>query len=644
MALRDYLLTRLATQQNARQLALELERAKAARQAASQAATTNYLQQLLGAGTQLATQVPGAIGKMGEAEGEALISEAITGLTPGEYAGEEMPVVKPADVVAQLKPEVLTKEQAITEPQPLEKLGVKPILPLPQGVGIKPGGFIYEEPAPQKTKVIPKVSGEFIPGSVKLIEEPNLSADFKKQIKKIIEKPLAGEELSRDIQTSLTGVPETRTIPVPGMGGLSVPTPEPKQVPAAQVDKTPSEKEIEPQLKNLKAIGEEEDPLTKAQQAFIKKINSWKPPKYKESTEELADKVIADVRKNQPEGNPILNILSFGQYSRKIEQSERLAKKLVIAEINKMRKQEAVDLRKQFIETAKLEAEQIALTQKDINDKRKAQLKVSMTSMAPEKAIERLQGFQDADNILNDVIQSGRSLINSGNKFPGGAKNAIEIAKTMAKSSTPLQKTQVANLNASLAAVGAGGNITYGPAVTKEQVLQQAIENIQNANMSDEAKEFTRKMIGAVQVLGKAREGGRMTDADLKFYLDNLVIQDAAKPSAMLGSINYLKQVNARTQNSWNNIYNTLYGDMYAQMFPNLTGQGFTPEELAMADKLGFIELPPEVKAALERVGGGTPTMGEQFGQVGRGAVEAAKSAGSSLTGTAPPPVVTGRP
>ena len=55
MAISNYLMSRLAAVENARQLSLQTEQARAAREAAGQRATTGYLQQLLGAGTQLAT-------------------------------------------------------------------------------------------------------------------------------------------------------------------------------------------------------------------------------------------------------------------------------------------------------------------------------------------------------------------------------------------------------------------------------------------------------------------------------------------------------------------------------------------------------------------------------------------------------------
>ena len=159
-------------------------------------------------------------------------------------------------------------------------------------------------------------------------------------------------------------------------------------------DKTPSEEELEaiPEVKEL------EDPITKAQLAFNKRIQEWKPPTYKQDINAAAEKIVDDVWKNQPQGNPILNLLSFGQYNNKLETARRTAKKLVAGEIRNLRQKDEETSRQRFLENAKLEAQQIAILQKDTNDKRKAQLKVSMTSMNPQKIVDDVWKNQPQGN------------------------------------------------------------------------------------------------------------------------------------------------------------------------------------------------------------------------------------------------------
>jgi hypothetical protein len=353
--------------------------------------------------------------------------------------------------------------------------------------------------------------------------------------------------------------------------------------------------------KEVEEIAKLEDPFLKAQNEFVKKINSYKAPKYKVNVQDAADKIVEDAWNNK-QPNAILNFLSFGQYNNNLENAKRIAKKMVAGEITGLRKQESEDMRKQFIETARLEAQQLAVMQKDLNEKRKMEFKGSIKTLNPEKALEKLQAYNEVDRAIGMYEDAARNLIASGAKFPGGAKYNKVMADLKAFTAKP-DRSKGAALNASLIAAGAGGSVNLGGETVNIDALQDAIQSLQNAEMDDSAKEFLTQQMLLAQTIGKAKEGGRMTDADLRFYLDNLFVSNANNASTLLRSVNRLKKVNATSQNVWLNIYNSLYPEQTLP-FSTLTGTGFTDEELQAADKIGFYDTLTAATAAAERARG----------------------------------------
>jgi len=423
-----------------------------------------------------------------------------------------------------------------------------------------------------------------------------------------------------------------------GIPGLPIPVQEvartvPTEEPA--VDVLPSVKEqVSPEVRQqIKELAAQQDPFEKAQSEFIKKLNSYQPPKYKVPATDAADKIVEDTWKNK-QPNAILNFLSFGQYNNNLENAKRIAKKMVASEINGLRKQEGEAMRKQFIETAKLEAQQLAILQKKINADSKAELKVKLKSLNPEKALATLQDYKEVDRAINIFEDTTRNMIASGAKFPGGAKYNKVLADLKAFTAKP-DRAKGATLNASLVAAGAGGGVNLGAETVNIDALQEAVQSLQNADMDDASKDFLTQQMLLAQTIGKAKEGGRMTDADLRFYLDNLFVSNANNPSTLLKSINRLKKVNANSQNDWLNIYQTLYPEI-GLPFSALAGEGFTDEDLEAADKLGFYDVLQGAGTALGRARGQ-----ESMGSVVGGGISAIRSAlpqTPSTIGAQPPP------
>ena len=657
MAISDYLMTRLALAQQARGLAAQTEQARAQREAAQGRQNMAYLNALL----QTGAQVPGMIGDIGAAQGAAGIKEATTGLMPGEIAegaaalpaglgvastltgSPTAPAPAPTGATSalQIPPTSPTTPQAdrTYSTEEFEK-----VLGSPGAIGGAPKEITFPATStisPSSTEKSgakgPAVSGTTdemqsqmagVPDVIKslLIDKQILETPEAKPARAAAEKfippppgaPVSTEAELKDVfavprtaepiitTTGLrppeqTGAIETITVP-----GLNIPVPRPS---ARTVPETAAAAEVLPSVneelggikKEVEEIAKLEDPFVKAQGEFIKKLNSYEAPKYKVNVKDAADKIVEDAWNNK-QPNAILNFLSFGQYNNNLENAKRIAKKMVAGEITSLRKQESDSMRKQFIETAKLEAQQIAMLQKEQNEKRKVEFKGSLKTLNPEKAVEKLQSYNQVDRDFQELEAITRKMIANKIPFPGG-KDFNKLMSNMKSFIAAPTESSAGAVNASLGALGVGAgsgvSISQGARGYNIPELQAAINGLQQANMDDTAKAFLKQQLLLAQTVGKAREGGRMTDADLKFYVDNLFMDNANKPSSLLESINRLKKVNANSQNDWLNIYNSLYPDMNLP-FSMLSPAGFTDEEFAAANAIGWYNISPEALRAAQ--------------------------------------------
>jgi hypothetical protein len=84
-----------------------------------------------------------------------------------------------------------------------------------------------------------------------------------------------------------------------------------------------------------------------------------------------------------------------------------------------------------------------------------------------------------------------------------------------------------------------GASYGVGGAYIDPKVATEAIEYFDKLNMAPEQRDFLMKTRQAAQQLGKIRENGRMTDADLRFYLENLLNMDS--PQAFASSLTSAK-------------------------------------------------------------------------------------------------------
>ena len=700
MSLTGYSMSKLSALLRAQDRQLQLEQAKAQRDAAAQAAWIKTAGMLPGAVSGLYS----AGQQMAAEDLAAKQQEALLGAGPGELDTEQalMPQMPPAPTtsgegattpgrVAAVAPLTGKKEISQSEfyggnvPSEMERTPEE-LLP-PQRFQLKDSAE-YETnlarlmglfaptqtPVPEKnefadylanTRVrqVPTVKGsmlpgvvssEIVPGSTTLVDEEGKQIGLSEADRAKIRASgvPAGLEKQYPLSKPATPAEETPLAPlgvrymgqgVPYEGRtpalrdtterdttvetqVQQPPPAAQVAPAAEPAPPASQTEqkemaaaqktgVEPSAAAL--ITEEEtpfDPLEEAQKQYFKKVQEYKPPKFKRGEKELAKEIVDEVYKQKPEGNPLLNILTLGQYQGKFEQSRRIAEKLVAKEIVKER-QAAIDKhRENFLQQARVESQALSMQQKSRMDQARLEqmqaksLKLNVSN--PAKVVENLTGYKLAQQGIHDVIDAGEAIIKAKQEFPMGKTKALKEAAFNTLLATP-EQAKAAAVSLGLAGAGGSASLSTGGRVLNSELFKAAADKLFASGLSPEQTAFMSRLTLAIQQLGKAREGGRMTDADLKFYLNNLAAMDSS-PQALLDSINYLSMVNARTHNLWAGEYSKLPGMV---QFGSIEPRQFTPEDYAGARMMTNVPMPTVPGAAPNPVAGGVGAAADIIGQ-----------------------------
>lgn len=102
--------------------------------------------------------------------------------------------------------------------------------------------------------------------------------------------------------------------------------------------------------------------------------------------------------------------------------------------------------------------------------------------------------------------------------------------------------------------------------------MDKSINNVRN----DRAKEIIREAKQLVQMVGKAREGGKLTDSDLKFYLENLLNIESDSSGDFMNSLYTLANDAVVDYNRQRNTLLTS-GATALDEFPSMETVSFTP-------------------------------------------------------------------
>lgn len=139
------------------------------------------------------------------------------------------------------------------------------------------------------------------------------------------------------------------------------------------------------------------------------------------------------------------------------------------------------------------------------------------TEIKPKDAAS-LENASNAGRLLHKTAAMAVELVNDPNEgLP------VSEAKEMLSGLLQAAGSDIDGSNFGTGAFGASVNSSRGGAYVDDQKVQEALDKIDRANMSPAQRRYLRNSLLLAQQLGKAKEGGKLTDKDLAFYLSNIV-------------------------------------------------------------------------------------------------------------------------
>jgi hypothetical protein len=350
----------------------------------------------------------------------------------------------------------------------------------------------------------------------------------------------------------------------------------PAEAPApAETQKTSWEKQKEEVAAKVKEEADQPDVASKKTEI------SYTPIKWKRSAaEEAKMQIQAAIEKNEP--GFFTNLLTLGTAGNRFELSKALAEKQAIKAITEARNKVEAESFDQWVKQTQLQDQ----SQRTALDERRMiadeELKAAQAFKARQAAsgVIRLTGDGRKDmqaatsalRVTKDVEDSFKRLVRKdGPGFVSGIPKEYLTAYVLgAGANTDSSTASVAGVNLGANAKGGlsvgplnasggvgasastGASYGVGGAYIDPKVAKEAIEYFDKLDMSPEQRDFIMKTRQAAQQLGKIREGNRMTDADLRFYLDNLINMDS--PQAFASSLTAAKD---KVLESYKEMYNT---------------------------------------------------------------------------------------
>lgn len=329
---------------------------------------------------------------------------------------------------------------------------------------------------------------------------------------------------------------------------------------------------------------------------------TYKPLSWKTTAQEEAKKQVDELFKSK-QSNVFSQLLKFGQDTGRFEQTRAMAEKIALKNIREARSKIENNhfdkwnkLQDNVIQAAKAE-EDIVLKQAQ-----------AQKALQPTSSYLRISGDKVKDLATGTAaIRQARVVTNAFNKLmkkggdgfpPLAAKNAIVAKITAAGANTD---SSSAGGGGGVGALGTGINASVsqsaGGRYVDPKAFAESIDKMTDLEMTQDQRQFMKNSILLAQAVGKKLEDGRMTDADLKFYLENLF--DWNSPQSLNESFGTrMNDLFAR--------YKEMYGS-YTADNPNLAAN-FDPPEVLMSgfdfnwspERFGY-ESESDWKAELDR-------------------------------------------
>jgi len=569
MAISDYILSQLRARQalaeqdyNRKQLALQQEQARTQRE---QKRGEQLLQGLASLGDIAVKGVGMGAGMLEQQAAKEAAGRLAEAQARAELSGLE-----------EITPEQMEVQEEL--PQMLE--GIAPEGPIPTA-GIEDKLAALKPPAPEPEPLQPRPTGPEA-DRAKEVEKIKSEREQRSAARKAIEgMGLLGVE---DLTAPEEPPEETMEFTLEDVYGPAKPVVEEPTMeePTMEEPELP-EGDFQPEVEAVEPPKED-----KVEQAIEKaeKMSGMRIRKFVKSPNQLAQEIVDEVYAKKPQGNPLLQFFS-GDPS-KMEREKLIAKAAVAKQIkdtrknlleedyNRFMKERGMDLKEKELEIAEI-AKNAALVRAQRNELR---LKTNL----PSTERNRLAAFNSAQNQLERVYNYGQEVLAEGKGLPlGKLRAAVEAAINENAGITGSIST---GLGAGAGVALGGLNVSINQAKSKEidpQLLTKAFNTLDKTDLSPSQKLFLQNLNIAIQNLGKSMEGGKLTDKDLLFYLDNLISTD--DPEVALKGLNDLMQRNYSEFDAYKQNLAGTYEPRALQGFEVKEPIFFTEEQISAAQE-----------------------------------------------------------
>lgn len=373
------------------------------------------------------------------------------------------------------------------------------------------------------------------------------------------------------------------------------------------------EGDFEPQMEAVEPAKED-----KVEQAIQKaeKMSGIRIRRFVKSPNELAQQIVDEVYAKKPQGNPLLQF--FSGDPAKMEREKLIAKATVAKQIketrkalleedyNRFMKERGMDLKQKQLEIAEI-AKNAALARAN-----KSEIRLKTNLPSADRRV--LQGYDQAQDQLKITVKYAKKLLEKGEGFPiGKVRSAIQA---YINENAGIEGSIQTGIGAGAGIPVGGLNVNISQAQTKQidaDLLNEAFNKLDKSNLTTDQRMFLQNLNIAIQNIGKSMEGGKLTDSDLVFYLNNLISSD--DPKSALISINDLMEKNFNQFSAWR--------ENLAGSYEPSALAGFIPEEPTL-----FTE--EEIESVFEAdIGPAAAAMGQRA-QMGMGPPQTELGAGVS--------------
>lgn len=280
---------------------------------------------------------------------------------------------------------------------------------------------------------------------------------------------------------------------------------------------------------------------------FNQRIKSYKRitnSDFKEpDIDKLAEKAVSEIFDNRPPGNPITNMINSlsgngGMTSERDRLLRSIAKKTIKKNITAERTAIADKEQAEFLATAKIELDAATAQNKAFG------LTVGRKQI-PDSARKELDSQREANSMLNDVRDKAFVIAEKDGQLPFGKDRFISEAR-IKQAAGAIGSTSDA---ISGGFFGLSGGQSKGRSVQMDaQLLSDAFQAMDFSDLPTDQQELLSLTKQSVQILGKAREGGKLTDADYVKYLQTLF--NSSNPAGFIRSLDESINRNATRYNN----------------------------------------------------------------------------------------------